>query len=61
MAVNLMFDEVKLVETLRYSGEHVLGYAQNDAATVDHKMLASHAMVVEVKFIKRCEQRRTTF
>ena len=48
-----MFDEVKLVETCRYSGGHVLGYAQNDAATGDHEMLASHAMVVEVKFTKR--------
>ena len=46
--VNLMFDEVKLVETLRFSGRHVLGYAQNAAAGGEHEMLASHAMVVEV-------------
>lgn len=46
--VNLMFDEVKLIETLRFSGGHVLGYAQNVAAGSDHEMLASHAMVVEV-------------
>ena len=43
-----MFDEVKLVETLRFSGGHVLGYSQNAAAGGDHEMLASHAMVVEV-------------
>ncbi|KAI6653987.1 hypothetical protein LOD99_3163 [Oopsacas minuta] len=46
--VNLMFDEVKLVETLRFSGGHVLGYSQNTAAGGDHEMLASHAMMVEV-------------
>ena len=46
--VNLMFDEVKLVETLRFSGGNVLGYSQNAAVGGDHEMLASHAMVVEV-------------
>ena len=45
--VNLMFDEVKLVETLRFSGGHVLGYSQN-AVEGDYEMLASHAMVVEI-------------
>jgi len=43
-----MFDEVKLVETLRFSGWHVLGYTQNATADGDHEILASHAMVVEV-------------
>ena len=52
--VNLMFDEVKMVETWRYSGGHVLGYAENDAATGEHETLTSNAMVVEVKFSKRC-------
>lgn len=42
--VNVMFDEVKLIETLRFSGGHVLGYAENG----EDEMLASHAMVVEV-------------
>ncbi|KAI6648187.1 hypothetical protein LOD99_11996 [Oopsacas minuta] len=46
--VNLMFDEVKLVETLRFSGGHVLGYSQNTAVGGEHEMLASHAIVVEV-------------
>lgn len=48
LLVNLMFDEVKLVKTLRFSEGHVLGYAQNVVAGSDHEMLASHAMVVEV-------------
>ena len=43
-----MYDEVKLVETLRFSGGDVLGYSQNAAAGGDHEMLASNAMVVEV-------------
>ena len=44
--VNIMFDEVKLLETLRFTGGHVKGYAEN----VEHQqeVLASHAMVVEV-------------
>ena len=46
--VNLMFDEVKLVETLRFSGGHVLGYSQNAVEGGDYEMLASHAMVVEI-------------
>ena len=46
--VNLMFDEVKLVETLRFSRGHVLGYSHNAEASGDHEFLSSHAMVVEV-------------
>ena len=41
--VNMMFDEVKLTEALRFSGGHILGYAQNNDG-----ILASHAMVIEI-------------
>ena len=44
--VNILFDEVKLTETLRYSGGRVLGYAQN--ASGDNEVLATHALVIEV-------------
>ena len=40
--VNIMFEEVKLTATLRYSGGHILGYAVNN-----QEILATHAMVVE--------------
>lgn len=43
--VNVLFDEVKLTEALRYSGGRVSGYAQN---TSDVEVLATHAMVIEV-------------
>ena len=44
--VNIPFDEVKLTETLRYSGGRVVGYAQNDFC--DSEVLATHALVIEV-------------
>ena len=44
--VNLLFDEVKLTETLRYSGGRVVGYAQNDSG--DNEVLATHALVIEI-------------
>ena len=44
--VNILFDEVKLTETLRYSGGHVVGYAQNGSG--DTEVLATHALVIEV-------------
>ena len=44
--VNILFDEVKLTETLRYSGGHVVGYAQNVSG--DDEVLATHALVIEV-------------
>ena len=44
--VNILFDEVKLTETLRYSGGHVVGYAKNGSA--DAGLLATHALVIEV-------------
>jgi len=43
---NILFDEVKLTETLRYSGGHVVGYAQNDSGDIE--VLATHALVIEV-------------
>ena len=42
--VNLLFDEVKLTQTLRFSGDHILGYEQNG----DNEVLATHALVLEV-------------
>ena len=42
----LFFDEVKLTETLRFSGGSVVGYAQNDSS--DTEILATHALVLEV-------------
>lgn len=44
--VNILFDEVKLTETLRYSGGRVVGYAQNGSG--DTEVLATHALVIEV-------------
>ncbi|KAI6652493.1 hypothetical protein LOD99_7507 [Oopsacas minuta] len=44
--VNILFDEVKLAETLRYSDGHVVGYAQNRSG--DAEVLATHALVIEV-------------
>ena len=42
--VNLLFDEVKLTQTLRFSGGHILGYEQNG----DNEVLATHALVLEI-------------
>lgn len=44
--VNILFDEVKLTETLRYSGGRVVGYSQNNSCNTD--VLATHALVIEV-------------
>ena len=44
--VNILFDEVKLTETLRYLGGRVVGYAQNGSG--DTEVLATHALVIEV-------------
>ena len=44
--VNILFDKVKLTGTLRYSGGHVVGYAQNGSC--DSKVLATHTLVIEV-------------
>ena len=44
--VNILFDEVKLTETLRYSGGCVVGYTQNDSC--DSEVLATHTLVIEV-------------
>ena len=44
--VNILFDEVKLTETLRFSGGRVAGYAQN--AFNDSEVFATHALVLEV-------------
>jgi hypothetical protein len=46
--VNVLFDEVKLIETLRYSGGQVVGYAQNGSDDAGAETLATHAMVFEV-------------
>ena len=44
--VNILFDEVKLTETLRYSGGHVAGYALNGFG--DAEVLATHTLVIEI-------------
>ena len=44
--VNSLFDEVKLIETLRYSGVRVVGYAQNGSC--DSEVLTTHSLVIEV-------------
>ena len=44
--VNILFDEVKLTETLCYSGGNIVGYAENDTSNAE--VLAKHAMVIEV-------------
>ena len=49
--VNLLFDEVKLTQTLRYSAGHVLGYAKNLDNPEDKsspEILATHALVLEI-------------
>ena len=44
--VNMLFDEMKLTETLRCSGGRVVGNAQNGSG--DGEVLATHALVIEV-------------
>ena len=46
--VNVLFDEVKLMSTLRFSGGHVLGYAENSQRSQDNDILATHALVIEI-------------
>ena len=41
-----MFDEVKLIEKLRYTGGRVIGYAEKVAK--DQEILATHALVIEI-------------
>ena len=43
--VNILVDKVKLIETHRYSRSHLVGYAKN---AFDDRVLATHALVVEV-------------
>jgi len=45
--VNALFDEVKLISTLRYTGGHALGYAQNSSQN-STETLATHALVIEI-------------
>ena len=45
--VNLLFDEVKLISTLRFTGGHVLGYAQNSSQN-STETLATHALVIKI-------------
>ena len=42
--VNVLFDEVKLTQAMRFSGGHVIGYATNG----ESEILATHAMVIEL-------------
>ena len=42
--VNILFDEVKLTQAMRFSGRHVVGYATNG----ESEILATHAMVIEL-------------
>ena len=44
--VNLLFDEVKLISTIRLSGGHTMGYATNDPNS--ENTLASSALVFEI-------------
>ena len=43
--VNILFDEVKLTQTTRFTGGHILGHAKNANAADG---LATHALVVEL-------------
>ena len=45
--VNVLFDEVKLISTLRFTGGHALGYAQN-SSQISTETLATHALVIEI-------------
>ena len=42
--VNVLFDEVKLTQAMRFSGGHVVGYATNG----ESEILSTHAMVIEL-------------
>ena len=44
--VNVLFDEVKLVQTMRFTAGHIVGFATNNES--DDEMLATHALVVEI-------------
>ena len=47
--VNVLFDEVKLTSTLRFTAGHVLGYAQNSSQkSTESVVLATHALVIEI-------------
>ena len=50
--VNILFDEVKLIQAMHFTGGHVLGYANNtseDLANDNNSVeLASHALVIEI-------------
>ena len=49
--VNILFDEVKSIQTMRFTGGHVLGYANDtseDLADNSSMELASHALVIEI-------------
>ena len=43
--VNILFDEVKLTQAIRFSGGHVHGQAENIKAG---EALATHALVIEI-------------
>ena len=45
--VNVLFDEVKLISTLRFTGVHALGYAENSSQN-SKETLATHALVIEI-------------
>lgn len=46
--VNVLFDEVKLTQAMRFTGGHVLGHAQNVTDESESEILATHALVIEI-------------
>ena len=47
--VNVLFDEVKLTQTMRFSGGHILGHATNATnESAESEILATHALVIEI-------------
>ena len=49
--MNILFNEVKLIQAMRFTGGHVIGYANNtseDLADNNSVELATHALVIEI-------------
>ena len=49
--VNIIFDEINLTKTLKYSRGRVVSYAEN--VGFDNEVLATHTLVVEVVSFRR--------
>ena len=42
--MNVLFDEVKLTQEMRFTGGHIIGHTKNDSSDI----LATHALLIEL-------------